>query len=386
MDIYRGNALREKTLFSPFACKSSKAERFVKDKQQSQDIRPAFAHDTDRIIHSKAYARYIDKTQVFYLFENDHLTHRVLHVQMVSKIARTIGRALRLNEDLIEAISLGHDLGHVPYGHEGETILNNLCQEHGIGGFAHNVQSVRCLMELENLGHGCNLAIQVLDGILAHNGEMLQTVYVPEYDKTLEKFKNEYDACMRDPRLCEKLHPMTLEGCVVRVSDVIAYIGRDIEDAITIGLIDRIDLPDEVTTILGSCNRDIVNALAMDIIDNSYGKDQLCFSEDIFAALRSLMDFNYTKIYRNERIRTQSTKISHMFGHLLQEYIDELNASDQESSVYKGLLRSMDESYILANSNVRIAVDFMAGMTDHFFNNQYRDRFVPVHQGYMLND
>ena len=174
--IILNNFSREKKILSKYACRSNKGKRRYPEREKIPDrenIRPIFFHDTDKIIHSLAYTRYIDKTQVFYLFEHDHITHRVLHVQFVSKIGRVIGRCLRLNEDLIEAISLGHDLGHVPYGHDGERVLNDLCIKHKIGFFCHNAQSVRFLMEIEDKGQGLNLSLQVLDGILAHNGEML---------------------------------------------------------------------------------------------------------------------------------------------------------------------------------------------------------------------
>src|SRR5690554_121962 len=152
-EIIKNNLLREYKSFSKFACKSSKGlRRYQEDIPDKKNIRPTFFHDTDRILHSLAYTRYIDKTQAFFLFDNDHITHRVLHVQLVSKIARTIGRFLKLNEDLIEAISLGHDIGHVPYGHDGERYLNEICKKYNLGYFCHNAQSVRALMELEKNG------------------------------------------------------------------------------------------------------------------------------------------------------------------------------------------------------------------------------------------
>ena len=215
---------------SVFACKNTDAARRRPD---YEDIRPPFFHDGDRIVHSRAYARYIDKTQVFYLVKNDHITHRVLHVQLVSKIARLIGRALLLNEDLVEAIALGHDIGHVPYGHDGEKYLSDICWKHGIGGFHHNIQSVRALDCIEEL----NLTLQVLDGILAHNGEAHDLRVVPELDKTWEKMEKEIDERQRQADGHSGILPMTMEGCVVRVADTISYVGRDIEDAITLGLI-----------------------------------------------------------------------------------------------------------------------------------------------------
>jgi dGTPase len=243
-NIVLNNLYRERRTLSKFACLNIKGIRKYPNREKIPDrenIRPTFFHDTDKIMHSLAYTRYIDKAQVFYLFENDHITHRVLHVQFVSKIGRVIGRCLNLNEDLIEAISLGHDLGHVPYGHDGENVLNELCKDSGIGCFCHNVQSVRFLEEIEQRGKGLNLSLQVLDGILAHNGEMLSEEYRPTYGKTWEEFEAEYINCSKDENSSKKIFPMTLEGCVVRISDVIAYIGRDIEDAITLKLIPTFD-------------------------------------------------------------------------------------------------------------------------------------------------
>ena len=188
----------ERRDLSRYACRSIAGARRLREKiPDHSNIRPVFSHDADRIIHSLAYSRYIDKTQVFYLIENDHITHRVLHVQMVSKIARSIGRFLGLNEDLIEAISLAHDVGHSPYGHNGEKWLQLFCEKAKVGTFAHNAQSVRLLMELENYGLGLNLTIQVLDGVLCHNGEMLSPEYRPAARKAWSIFLTEYDDCMR---------------------------------------------------------------------------------------------------------------------------------------------------------------------------------------------
>ena len=163
---------REKEMLSSLAVRSADAVRRMSDDRMDSGYRQAFSVDVDRILHSLAYARYIDKTQVFYLVKNDHITHRVLHVQLVSKIARTIGRFLNLNEDLIEAIALGHDIGHTPFGHDGEHFLSEICRDHGIGYFCHNLQSVQFLEKVERKGKGWNLCLQTLDGILCHDGEI----------------------------------------------------------------------------------------------------------------------------------------------------------------------------------------------------------------------
>jgi len=306
--IVFNNLHRERQTLLRYACKNRRGIRKYPEREKIPDrenIRPVFFHDTDKIIHSNAYSRYIDKTQVFYLFENDHITHRVLHVQLVSKIGRVIGRCLRLNEDLIEAIALGHDLGHVPYGHDGERILNKLCNSSGIGCFCHNAQSVRILMVLEEKGKGLNLSLQVLDGILAHNGELLSKEYTPNYGKTWQDFEEEYKKCFEVEDYSEKIVPMTLEGCVVRISDVIAYIGRDIEDAITLKVIRKNDIPREIRRTLGFPNDKIIHTLVLDLVKNSYDKDYLAFSEDVFNALNDLLKFNKVSIYQNQATNTQ---------------------------------------------------------------------------------
>ena len=176
LDKAKNNFLNNEKYLSEYACLDKEAIRF---KEEDSDIRPNYFHDIDRIIHSLSYTRYLDKTQVFTRSDNDHISKRITHVQLVSKIARTIGRALALNEDLIEAIALGHDIGHTPLGHTGEAILNDLSLQELNEYFAHNIQSVRHLMIVDNNGKGFNLTVQVLDGIMCHNGEMLDSKYTP---------------------------------------------------------------------------------------------------------------------------------------------------------------------------------------------------------------
>lgn len=385
--IVFNNLQKERKTLSKYACKNIQGIRKSLDRNKTPDrenIRPVFFHDTDKIIHSRAYSRYIDKAQVFYLFENDHITHRVLHVQFVSKIGRVIGRCLKLNEDLIEAISLGHDLGHVPYGHDGESVLHNLCKSHNIGCFCHNSQSVRFLMEIEQGGKGLNLSLQVLDGILAHNGEMLSEIYRPNYRKTWEEFEKEYEKCLTEEDYSKKIFPMTLEGCVVRISDVIAYVGRDIEDAITLKLIKREDIPQEIRRALGASNDKIINTLVLNLVENSYDKDHLAFSVEIFKALKDLLEFNKQNIYFNPRIKTQSHKIENMFKQLFKKYYQELANMDRSSPVYRYHLNDMNNDYCKNTDSKRRIIDFIAGMTDNFFNNQYRELFVPQSYGYFF--
>lgn len=270
---------------SEHATPNAAAVRRVEEERLAHGYRQAFSVDGDRILHSRAYARYIDKTQVFYLVRNDHITHRVLHVQLVSKISRTIGRFLGLNEDLIEAISLGHDIGHTPFGHDGERFLSELCAQHGIGAFHHNLQSVQFLDQVERKGQGWNLCLQTLDGILCHDGEVHDQVLAPRPAKTFEDLAFEIASKKADAGT--ELMPMTLEGCVVRMADTVAYIGRDIEDAIRLGLIRRTDIPAACAQVLGNSNGTIVFNLVSDILRNSFGRGSVRFSPEVSQALRS---------------------------------------------------------------------------------------------------
>ncbi len=375
--IQETNEGRESAL-SAHACRSSDGIRRVPEENPGAEMRPAFFHDTDRIMHSKAYTRYIDKTQVFYFFENDHVSKRSLHVQFVSKIGRTIGRALGLNEDLIESISLGHDIGHPPCGHEGERYLDEICRQNKIGCYCHNAQSVRFLSEIENRGRGLNLTLQTLDGILCHNGEILDEKYAPDYKKDWARHLEEYSLCMTRRGHSARLRPMTLEGCAMRISDVIAYIGRDIEDAITIGLIDRGDIPASARRVLGETNREIINGLVCDLIENSAGRPHLMFSPRVFKALNELKDFNYRKIYQDEHIKTQSGKIRNIYEMLFRRYADALRKKDTSSPVWSGFLAKLEGSpYFEGSSPERMAVDFIAGMTDDYFIGQFKEEFLP---------
>lgn len=361
---------------SPYACRSSQAIRLKRENRKNEfNTRNEFSRDADRILHSTAYTRYMDKTQVFSLFNNDLITHRGLHVQFVSKIARSIGKALKLNEDLIEAIALGHDLGHVPFGHTGEKFLSEICLENDLGYFLHNVQSVRVLRELEKHGKGLNITVQVLDGILCHNGEFLCRRYVPNFEKTPEEFLEEYERCYVEKGFEKTIRPMTLEGCLVRISDVIAYIGRDIEDAIKVNLIEREDLPESITGVLGDTNSKIIDALVEDLILNSYDKPYLEFSKEIYAALKKLMDFNYKNIYSNPKKEDREEKYRGLFISLFESLREDLAA--KRGRIYEIYLSEMNKSYTKNNSSDRIIVDFVAGMTDKFFINQYKDAFLP---------
>ncbi|MDR3302329.1 MAG: HD domain-containing protein [Spirochaetaceae bacterium] len=359
---------------SAYATKNADAIRFVED---DTDIRPPFFHDTDRIIHSKAYTRYIDKTQAFYLCENDHLTHRVLHVQLVSKIARTIGRILWLNEDLIEAIALGHDVGHTPFGHTGERFVSAFCKENNAGCFSHNAQSFRQFHNIEKKSKGLNLCVQVLDGILCHNGEMVCQKYKNNTHKTKELVLDEYHKSLEDEEVSRKTIPMTMEGCVVRISDVIAYIGRDIEDAITVELIKRYDIPKDITDVLGNNNKDIVNYLILDIINHSYHKDSISFSPEVYEALTKLKVWNYNNIYDNPLKTTQDDKIKTMFNVVLYALL-EGKLPDKIKRYYDDWLNNeRSYEYIHYNKEARKVADYVSGMTDDFLMSVYSDLVIP---------
>lgn len=363
MEEVKRNFLNKEEFLADYATKSSEAIRLS---SEEEDYRPPYFHDIDRIIHSYSYTRYLDKTQVFTRSNNDHISKRITHVQLVSKIARTIGRALNLNEDLIEAIALGHDIGHTPLGHAGEALLNEISLKELNEYFAHNIQSVRHLMEVENNGKGLNLTIQVLDGIMCHNGEMLDNVYeaVP---KSKEEFLADYKLAYKDLKKVERKHPMTLEGCVVRISDVIGYIGRDIEDAIMIGKIKREDLPKSISSVLGDNNKDIVNNIINDIIENSLGKPYIKLSKKVYNALFELKKFNYEHIYKYSLTAEEKEYYHTGMNKIFYEYLEDVLNNNKESIIFKIFLDNQVKSYNDNTNAKRKVIDFIAGMTDELF-------------------
>lgn len=364
----KNRMLKYESTYSKYATKDEKALHL---KPYEEDIRPTYFRDVDRIIYSLSYTRYIDKTQVFSLEDNDNISKRMVHVQFVSKIARTIGRALNLNEDLIEAIALGHDLGHVPFGHTGEAILNKLSLKYDNTYFNHNVQSARLLMYVESHGKGNNISIQTLDGILCHNGEFVMGEYKP-VNKTKEEFLKQYNDCYTNPDAVKKLVPMTLEGCVVRLSDVIAYVGRDIEDAIRLGVLKKEELPKNITDVLGSDNRSIINTIILDIIENSKNKPYIKMSDSVFTALKNLKAFNYTHIYDKANTKEEIEGYKKMFDKLFSVYLNQLENNVIDSDIYTVFLNDMCDEYIENTNNARKVIDYIAGMTDNYFINQYR--------------
>ena len=361
--IIKNNFLKIEDTYSPNAAKSSEAVRFH---PIDDDIRAPFFRDVDRIIHALSYTRYADKTQVYSFKQNDHISERMLHVQLVSKVARTIGRALKLNCDLIEAIALGHDVGHTPLGHTGEALLNEISLRELGEYFAHNIQGVRHYMEVENHGEGLNLSVQVLDGIMCHNGEMLSNVYTP-VAKTKEEFLREYQEAYHDLKASSHNHPMTLEGCVVRISDIIGYIGRDIEDAIELGLFERSELPKEITEVLGNTNSDIMNTIILDIIENSLDKPYIALSERVYRALFALKKFNGENIYSKSMTKEDIEYYRSGMNQLYHIYLDDINGNRGESVIYTIFLNSQSPRYLNGTDARRKVIDFIAGMTDDMF-------------------
>ena len=336
----------------------------------SNDFRTPFFRDIDRIIYTLAFTRYSDKTQVFSFKSNDHLTKRMIHVQYVSKIARTIGRALALNEDLIEAAALGHDLGHTPFGHVGEEILNKISMDSGEGYFNHNIHSVRLLMYIENYGNGKDITLQTLDAIMCHNGELPQNEYIPR-KKSKEEFLREYKASYQDKSIIKRLRPMTLEGCVVRISDLIAYLGRDIEDAMRLNIVSFDDIPDSIKKHLGSSNREIVNTIIKDVIKNSLDKDYIKLSDVVYKGIVDLKRFNYENIYSKAYTDKEREELEVILHTLFKGYMIDLENNNKESNIIKSYLNNMSDEYKNNNSKERIVIDYIAGMTDDYCVREY---------------
>jgi len=358
--------LNYEKILSENACKSCDA---IREYELDEDIRPAYARDTDRIIHTLAFTRYIDKTQVFSNEGNDNITKRMTHVQFVSRASRTIARALGLNEDLCEAISLGHDIGHTPLGHTGEHILDRISKKYLGYSFAHNLNSVRQLTVIENGGEGCNLSLQVLDGIMCHNGEMVKSKYTP-MKKDLNIFKKEYNDCMYDDKLIKNIRPMTLEGCVVRISDIIGYIGKDIEDAVRLGKFDVKDIPQDIKENLGVTNHDIMNNIILDIIKESYGKPYIQMSDKMYELVVKLKKFNMENIYLKANNEDDLKEYEEILNKLFEVYLNALNNEEKENDIYLLFLNNMNEKYLLEKKEQQV-IDFIAGMTDNFMIRQY---------------
>ncbi len=334
-------------------------------------LRPAFVRDCEKILHLPVYNRYNDKTQVFSFYENDDLSRRGLHVQLVSRIARNIGRLLGLNLDLIEAIALGHDLGHTPFGHAGERFLDQLLFEHCGQHFMHNLQSVRVLDVL----YRRNVSLQTLDGIMCHNGEFELKEYRPRPTLDFDSLDRAYAHCIRHGNNAVKqLVPSTLEACVVRISDMIAYLGKDRQDARNAHIIDDMDCFSSKE--IGTYNAAIINNMVVDLVTNSYGKDYLLLSQKVFDDLKQGKQENSKHIYFNKQVdQAYEQTVAPMFRELFERLLQDLNQQNESSPIYRHHIAHLQQNtfrydetfdYLLQDSHVIVA-DYLASMTDRYF-------------------
>lgn len=330
MNIREQQEQWEQEWLSPYAAKSADSEG--RDREEVPcDIRTVYQRDRDRILHSKSFRRLKHKTQVFLSPEGDHYRTRLTHTLEVSQIARTIARALRLNEDLTEAIALGHDLGHTPFGHAGEAALDKVCTE----GFSHCEQSVRVVELLEKKGQGLNLTREVRDGILNH--------------KTVGK-------------------PATLEGQIVRISDKIAYINHDIDDAIRGRILKEEELPGEYTDILGDTVKKRLDTMIHDVVRNSIDKPTISMSAEIEEAMTQLRRFMFANVYTNPKAKSEEVKAKKMLTELYCYYLDHIGMLPEE---YQYLMEKKNQS------RERTVCDYIAGMTDGYSIAVFKDIFVP---------
>lgn len=321
---------RQHTMLSPYACLDENTRGRDRDEPQC-DIRPVFQRDRDRILHSKAFRRLKNKTQVFLTPKGDHYRTRLSHTLEVSQNARTIAKALRLNEDLVEAIALGHDLGHTPFGHAGEQVLNELSE----GGFAHNEQSVRVVERLEKDGEGLNLTWEVRDGIRNHQTSLM---------------------------------PATLEGRIVRLSDKIAYINHDIDDAIRARILAEEDIPLAYRQVLGHSTKDRLDTLVHNIIINSMDKDDICMSEEVSEAMIGLRQFMFDNLYRGSVAKVEEEKAKELLRKLFFYYMEHPNIMPEQFT------RMMDGG----EKQDRVVCDYIAGMTDQYAIAKFNEFFVPL--------
>ena len=330
MNIRESMELREQELLSPFASHSTDTRGRDRPEEEC-DVRTAYQRDRDRILHCKAFRRMKDKTQVFLAPQGDHYRTRLTHTLEVSQIARTIARALRLNEDLVEAIALGHDLGHTPFGHSGEKALE---QVHP-GGFAHYKQSVRVVEILEKNGNGLNLTWEVRDGMKNH--------------RTSGK-------------------PSTLEGQVVRFSDKIAYIHHDMDDAQRAGIITEDDIPVTMRTFLGYTTRERLNTFVHNIIENSLDKDSISMSPDVYEAMMELRSLMFRNVYENPVAKKEEERAMKMLTELYEYYTDHPEAMPEE---YRELAKCRGVP------KEQAVCDYISGMTDQYSMKKFRELYIP---------
>ena len=355
--------------------------REAREQDKSTIFRPPFVRDTEKIMHLPAYNRYNGKTQVFSFRSNDDLSRRGLHVQLVSRIARDIGQALGLNCDLIEAIGLGHDLGHTPFGHAGEHRLNDLLEAHCGRSFYHNVHSVRVLDKL----YGRNVSLQTLDGVLTHNGEYEQRVFRLSNLSSFDQFDEVIESCyVNDFDYVKTLCPATLEGSVVRISDIIAYVGRDRQDAIEAGLLDEDAFDDGLG---GRYNSWILSRASVDIIEHSYGKDRIEMSETLFEELSRAKRENYEKIYRSSGVEEErSEMLTRAFELMYEHFLRDLEAGDETSFIFRHHIARIERNlsyygreYSWKDDPNQTVVDYIASMTDGYFTELASKLFPELH-------
>lgn len=339
-------------------------------------LRSAFIRDVDKIMHCPYYNRYADKTQVFSFYKNDDMTRRALHVQLVSRISRTIGKALGLNLELIEAIALGHDIGHTPFGHVGETYLDELLFKNSGRHFSHNIHSVRVLDKI----FPYNITLQTLNGIAAHDGEMELCEYRPVSLESFSQFDEQIEMCYPDKSNVRLLVPCTLEGCVVRISDIIAYLGKDRQDA------GRIEIADDSRFFggkLGKTNAEIINNLSVNIVENSYGKPYIKMDEDVFAELKKAKTENYTYIYKEKSVREKlENTVKPMMAQLFDRLMNDLADNNTSSPVFTHHINFLETKVhyeraveYAKTEPSQIVADYIASMTDDYFVDLFEHLF-----------
>lgn len=362
---------------NPYAFLNEDVLRRNMSHDKNKLLRPAFVRDCEKIMHLPIYNRYADKTQVFSLYKNDDISRRSSHVQLVSRIARNIGSLLGLNTDLIESISLGHDIGHTPFGHAGERKLNELYFGSTGRYFNHNVHSVRVLDKI----FPQNLSMQTLDGILCHNGEMELEKYMPRKYADFKIFDEKVEECYKDMDANRRLVPATLEACVMRISDIIAYLGKDRQDAQKLGLFEK--EPDFFGGKIGNTNAEIINNMIVNIVENSYGKNYLKMDKDYFEAFSQGKKENYEMIYGNVKVgKVYEEEINPMMEEIYLRLLKDAKSHNKESVLYKhhiAYVKKMTGYYsdvdYEENTPDDIVVDYIASMTDDYFVDLYKYLF-----------
>lgn len=362
---------RKNDNLSAFGFKEENALRRDNERDKATAIRTAFIRDTDKIIHCPYFNRYADKTQVFSFYKNDDITHRILHIQLVSRIARTIGKALCLNLDLIEAIALGHDIGHTPFGHEGEEFLDELLFSHTGRHFSHNIQSVRVLDKIFPF----NITLQTLNGIAAHDGEMELSEYHPKPLDRFEEFDRQIEACFVDKMNVRKLVPATLEGCVMRISDIIAYLGKDRQDAERAHIISNAEFE---SGAIGSYNAEIINNLIVNIVENSYKKPYIKMDEEHFAALKKAKADNYKLIYKNDSVKSAMREtVQPMMARVYERLLSDLVNGNFDSPIFTHHISFVNKAHYKRDIPYeetepnQLVTDYIASMTDDYFVDLY---------------